>query len=53
VRKKAIIIGVSIAVVVAIVVLIVFLVVPGRQAIGKIAVITLSGTITIGDSSLF
>jgi protease-4 len=53
VRKKAIIIGVSIAVVVAIVVLIVFLVVPGRQAIGKIAVIPLTGTITIGESSLF
>jgi len=53
VKKRAVIIGVSIAVVIAIVLLFVFLVVPGRRAINKIAVISLSGTITIGDSSLF
>ena len=52
-KKRAVIIGVSIAVVIAIVLLFVFLVVPGRRAINKIAVISLSGTITIGDSSLF
>jgi len=53
VKKKAIIIGVSIAVVVAIVILVLFLVVPGRPAAGKIVVIPLSGTITTESSSLF
>ena len=52
-RKKAIIIGVSVAVVVAIVVLVLSLDVLNRPAIGKIAVISLSGTITMQDSSLF
>jgi len=52
-RKKAIIIGVSVAVVVAIVVLVLSLDVFNRPAIGKIAVISLSGTITMQDSSLF
>ena len=52
-RKKAIIIGVSVAVVVAAVVLVLSLDVLSRPAIGKIAVISLSGTITMQDSSLF
>jgi len=53
VKKKAIIIGVSVAVVVAIVVLVLVLGIPSRPAADKIAVISLSGTITIGESSLF
>jgi len=52
-KKRAIIIGVIVAVVVAIVVLVLVLGVPSRQAVSKIAVIPLSGTITTGDSSLF
>jgi protease-4 len=52
VKRKAIITGVIIAVVAAIVFSILYLVIPGRHAIGKIAVIPLSGTITTGDSSL-
>jgi len=52
-KKKAIIIGVSVVVVVAIVVLILTLGVLSRPAADKIAVIPLSGTITMQDSSLF
>jgi len=52
-KKKAIIIGVSVVVVVAIVVLVLALGVLSRPAVGKIAVIPLSGTITMQDSSLF
>jgi protease-4 len=52
-KKKAIIIGVSVVVVVAIVVLVLTLGVLSRPAADKIAVILLSGTITMQDSSLF
>ena len=52
-KKKAIIIGVSVVVIVAIVVLVLTLGVPSRPAAGKIAVISLGGTITMQDSSLF
>jgi protease-4 len=52
-KKKAIIIGVSVVVIVAIVVLVLTLGVPSRPAAVKIAVISLSGTITMQDSSLF
>jgi protease-4 len=51
-KKRAIIIGVSVAVVVAIVVVVLVLGIPTRPVAGKIAVITLSGTITIEDSAL-
>jgi protease-4 len=51
-RKRAIIIGVSIAVVVAIVVLVLVLDIPNRPVGSKIAVISLSGTITVESSSL-
>jgi protease-4 len=53
VKKRAIIIGVSVAVVVTIVVLVLVLGFPSRPAAGKIVVIPLSGTITTEDSSLF
>jgi protease-4 len=52
-KKKAIIIGVSVVVVVAIVALVLNLGVLSRPAADKIAVIPLSGTITMQDSSLF
>jgi protease-4 len=52
-KKKAIIICVSVVVIVAIVVLVLTLGVPSRPAAVKIAVISLSGTITMQDSSLF
>ena len=52
-KKKAIIIGVSVVVVVAIVVLVLSLGGLSRPAVGKIAVIPLSGTIAMQDSSLF
>lgn len=52
-KKKAIIIGVSVVVIVAIVVLVLTLGVPSRPVAGKIAVISLGGTITMQDSSLF
>jgi protease-4 len=51
-KKRAVIIGISIAVVVVIVVLVLVLDIPSRPVAGKIAVITLSGTITTADSSL-
>jgi len=53
VKKKVIIIGVSVVVVVAIVALVLTLGVLSRPTVGKIAVISLSGTITMQDSSLF
>jgi protease-4 len=52
-KKKAIIIGVSIVLLVAILVVVLVLVVPSRSSAGKIAVISLSGTITTEGSSLF
>ena len=52
-KKKAIIIGVSIVLLVAILVVVLVLVVPSRPSAGKIAVISLSGTITTEGSSLF
>ncbi|MCD6390620.1 MAG: signal peptide peptidase SppA [Dehalococcoidia bacterium] len=52
-KKKVIIIGVSVVVVVAIVALVLTLGVLSRPTVGKIAVISLSGTITMQDSSLF
>jgi protease-4 len=51
-KKRAVIIGISIAVVVVIVVLVLVLDIPSRPVAGKIAVITLSGTITTAESSL-
>jgi protease-4 len=51
-KKRAIIIGVSVAVVVAIVVLVLVLDIPSRPVASKVAVIPLSGTITTADSSL-
>jgi len=51
-KKKAIIIGVSVVVVMVIIVLVLSLGVPSRPAADKIAVISLSGTITMQDSSL-
>ncbi len=51
-RKKAIIIGVSVVVVVAIIVVVLCSEILGRPAVDKIAVISLSGTITMQDSSL-
>jgi len=53
VKKKVIIIGVSVVVVVAIVALVLTLGILSRPTVGKIAVISLSGTITMQDSSLF
>jgi len=52
-KKRAIIIGVSIVLLVAILVVVLVLVVPSRPSVGKIAVISLSGTITTESSSLF
>ncbi len=52
-KKRAIIIGVSIVLLVAILVVVLVLVVPSRPSAGKIAVISLSGTITTEGSSLF
>jgi protease-4 len=52
-KKRAIIIGVSIVLLVAILVVVLVLVVPSRPSVGKIAVISLSGTITTEGSSLF
>jgi len=52
-KKRAIIIGVSIVLLVAILVVVLVLVVPNRPSVGKIAVISLSGTITTESSSLF
>jgi len=52
-KKRAIIIGVSIVLLVAILVVVLVLVVPSRPSAGKIAVISLSGTITTESSSLF
>jgi len=52
-KKRAIIIGVSIVLFVAILVVVLVLVVPSRPSAAKIAVISLSGTITTGGSSLF
>jgi len=51
-KKKAIIIGVSVVVVVAVIVIVLSSGVLGRPAVDKIAVISLSGTITMQDSSL-
>jgi len=52
-KKRAIIIGVSIVLLVAVLVVVLVLVVPNRPSVGKIAVISLSGTITTESSSLF
>jgi len=52
-KKRAIIIGVSIVLLVAILVVVLVLIVPSRPSAGKIAVISLSGTITTESSSLF
>jgi len=51
-KKRAIIIGVSIVLLVAILVVVLVLVIPNRPSVGKIVVIPLSGTITSADSSL-
>lgn len=52
-KKRAIIIGMSIVLLVAVLVVVLVLVVPNRPSVGKIAVISLSGTITTESSSLF